>query len=380
MQYIRLCQDGTVAIPIFTQDQTLLEKETHAGVLRVLADQFGPARMPEEEVSQNHKDIAAALQSVLQVCQLHILRHFRRETGQTNLCLAGGVVLNCSANGVVRRSRLFDRVFVQPAAGDDGSALGAALYIHRRDAPATTVAGRTAPLWGPDFTDAEIRTALRSRIECRATRIEDDRLLCADIAERICAGQIVAWFQGRMEFGPRALGDRSILADPRDPTMRDRLNSLVKKREAFRPFAPVVTAEAASRFFDITPGEEGTFAHMLFVTQVRPPYRAQLPAITHVDGSARVQTVSMEDNPLLWRLLNAFGEITRLPILLNTSFNVRGQPIVCTPQEALDTFLLANLDVLVIGQYVVRPVAHGTPDNAREDVRETSPGGASPAT
>jgi len=175
------------------------------------------------------------------------------------------------------------------------------------------------------------------------------------VAERLAAGQIVAWFQGRMEFGPRALGSRSILADPRDPTMRDRINSLVKKREAFRPFAPVVTKESATKYFEIAEGDQETYAHMLYVTPVRPPYREKLPAITHVDGSARVQTVFQEDNERLWKLLRDFEQITGLPILLNTSFNVKGQPIVCTPQEAVETFLRAKLDLLVLGDFIVTP-------------------------
>jgi carbamoyltransferase len=178
--------------------------------------------------------------------------------------------------------------------------------------------------------------------------------LCRHVAGRLAEGQIVAWFQGRMEFGPRALGSRSILADPRDPNMRDKINSLVKKREGFRPFAPVVTNEDARRFFDILPGDEDTYAHMLYVTQVLPEYRQKLPAITHVDGSARVQTVSQEQNPGIWKLLKEFQRFTDLPIILNTSFNVKGEPIVCTPQEAINTFRIANLDVLVLGDYLVQ--------------------------
>jgi carbamoyltransferase len=190
--------------------------------------------------------------------------------------------------------------------------------------------------------------------------------LCRQIASRLAEGQIVAWFQGRMEFGPRALGSRSILADPRDPNMRDRINSLVKKREGFRPFAPVVTKEDAGRYFDILPGDEDGYAHMLYVTQVLSPYRQKLPAITHVDGSARVQTVSHEQNPSLWKLLKEFQRLTDLPILLNTSFNVKGEPIVCTPQEAIKTFRTANLDILVLGNYLVQPKTNSAVGNDLE--------------
>lgn len=352
-ELVKLKDDGTYAIPVFARDQTLSERETHSGVLKFLEEQFGPARQPEAEITQEHQDIAAALQAVLQACQMHVLRHFKKETGQTNLCLAGGVALNCSANGVIKRSRLFNQMFVQPAAGDDGTSLGAALYVQRQHNPAFKPRRMSVPLWGPEFDAAQLKRALAGRTDCASVQFESFDRLCQEIAARIDQGQIVAWYQGRMEFGPRALGSRSILADPRDPTMRERINSLVKKREAFRPFAPVVTQEAAAQIFDIQPGDEDTYAHMLFVMPVRPAFRKLLPAITHVDGSARAQTVVRDHNPRLWKLLNEFEKRSGLPVLLNTSFNVKGQPIVCTPQEALDTFLFAKLDVLVMGDYVV---------------------------
>ena len=322
-------------------------------MLRGLTERFGPARDPEGEITQQHKDIAASLQAVLQACQLHVVRHFKQETGQRNLCMAGGVALNCSANGVIRRSRLFEGMFVQPAAGDDGCAIGAALYAQRLQDKSFRPRKMGMPLWGPEFGEAELRSALDGEVEF--TKVDSFEELSCQIAKKLAAGQIVAWFQGRMEFGPRALGSRSILADPRDPTMRDKINSLVKKREAFRPFAPVVTQEGAAKYFDIAEGDEETYAHMLYVTPVRAAYREQLPAVTHIDGSSRVQTVFQKTNPRLWSLLKAFEQTTGLPILLNTSFNVKGQPIVCTPQEAVETFLRARLDVLVLGDYIVTP-------------------------
>jgi carbamoyltransferase len=354
-ELVKLKNDGTYMIPVFASDRTWRERETHAGVLRVLVEQFGPAREPESEITQTHKDIAAALQAVLQNCQLHVLRHFKRETGQKNLCMAGGVALNCSANGVIKRRRLFERVFVQPGAGDDGSALGAALHVQRLKDPEFCARRMPVPLWGPEFNNEEIRQALAGRDDCTFREMESFDAVCQEVAARIDRGEIVAWFQGRMEFGPRALGSRSILADPRDPTMRDRINSLVKKREGFRPFAPVVAADAAARIFDITPGDEDTYSHMLFVTHVRREFQGKLPAITHVDESARVETVTQEQNPRLWQLLKEFEKLSGLPAVLNTSFNVRGQPIVCTPQEAVDTFLYAKLDLLVAGNFLVTP-------------------------
>ena len=358
MEMVSLKSDGTYIVPAFAKDTTLLEKETHEGVLKLLTEKFGPPREPDSEITQHHQDIAAALQAVLQACQLHVALHFKRETSQSHLCLAGGVALNCSLNGVLRRSHVFDHMFVQPAAGDDGTALGAALFAQKLHDPGFKPRKMTVPLWGPEFGDEEIKQALGEREDCVWTKADSFDELCQQIAERLEAGEVVAWFQGRMEFGPRALGSRSILADPRDPGMRDRINSLVKKREGFRPFAPVVTSEGARQYFDIAPGDEDTFAHMLYVTQVLPAYRQKLPAITHVDGSARVQTVSKEHNPRLWKLLKAFERVTGLPIILNTSFNVRGEPIVCTPAEAINTFTTAHLDALVLGDYLVEPNRH----------------------
>ena len=350
---VHLREDGTYTIPLFASNTTRLEKETHQGILRELVARFGPQRVPGSEFTQHYKDIAAALQSVVQTCQLSVLRHFRNETGMDNLCMAGGVALNCSANGVIQRSRQFKRIFIQPAAGDDGVALGAALYVQSMKNPAFYPVRMKAPLWGPGFSSERILETLKDRKDCVATPSPEYSSLCRDVAERLNRGEIVGWFQGRMEYGPRALGNRSILADPRDPGMRDKINALVKKREAFRPFAPVVMEEAASQYFEIQSGEEGTFAHMLFVAQVRPAYRDKLPAITHIDGSARVQTVSREMYPRLWELLRAFQMLTGVPILLNTSFNVKGQPMVCTPTEALDTFLFARLDALVLEDTLV---------------------------
>ena len=197
------------------------------------------------------------------------------------------------------------------------------------------------PLWGPGFDNDAIAHTLSERRGCARTYFNSFDDLVKEVAQRIGRGEIVGWFQGRMEFGPRALGSRSILADPRDPGMRDRINRLVKKREAFRPFAPAVTVEAASHYFEIDKGDEAAYSFMLLVTQVREQYRQQFPSITHIDGSARVQTIARENDAAFWSLLTQFGEISGAPILLNTSFNVRGQPIVCTPSEAIDTFAFA---------------------------------------
>jgi carbamoyltransferase len=353
MDLVRLKGDGTYAIPLFGQNTTIASKETHGGALAALTDRFGPPRSPGGEIDERIKDLAAAVQSVLQTVQLHVLKHFAVATGLKDLCTAGGVALNCTTNGIVRRSRLFRRVFVQPASGDDGSALGAALYVqHSRDAqaPAPRMA---APLWGPSYGTGEIEKALSARNDVEAVACDSFTTLAALAAERLASGQIIGWFQGALEFGPRALGSRSILADPRPVDMRDRVNMLIKKREGFRPFAPAVAAERASQYFEIDSGDEETFAHMLFVVPVRAEYRDKLPAVTHVDGTARLQTVNRSTNERFWELLSAFEAKADLPILLNTSFNVKGQPIVCTPTEAIDTFLAAGLSAMVMGDFMV---------------------------
>ncbi len=355
MKFVSLKKDGTYSIPLLSQDKTMEEKETHAGALQVLAEIFGPSREPDSEISQDHMDIAAALQSTLQASLMHVVRHFKKETGLNNLCLSGGVALNCTANGAIKRSRLFKKLFIQPAAGDDGTSLGAALYVQHQKAPETQFQKMSVPLWGPEYSAEEIKQVVESQHKCDYSYFESFDDLAAEAAKRLADGQIASWFQGRMEFGPRALGSRSILADPRIPDMRDKINMLVKKREEFRPFAPAIAEEAASKIFEIDGGDEWSHAHMLFVIQVRKEFQAQLPAITHVDGSARVQSVSKDANPRFWSVLNEFGKLSGIPILLNTSFNVRGQPIVCTPEEACETFLFARLDFLVIGNYLLTP-------------------------
>src|SRR5438034_698651 len=277
---------------------------------------------------------------------LHLCGRFATETRQRRLALAGGVALNCTANGKLLCSGTFDEIYVQPAAGDDGSALGAAL---QRAALAGEVRNERfpVPFLGPGYGPAEIDGALaqyRDRVHVEPFDTLD--AACARAARLIADGRVVAWYRGRMEFGPRALGHRSILADPGHPEMRDRINAMVKMREAFRPFAPAVTLEEAHRWFDIPPMME--LPYMIMIVNVREPYRSQLPAITHVDGTARVQTVSAKDNLEFHTLLRAVGTRLGREMVLNTSFNVKGQPIVNTPAEALETFLRTGMDCLFL--------------------------------
>jgi carbamoyltransferase len=355
MDLVTLHDNGTFTVPILYQNATDLDRETYAGTLAELARVFGPPREPEEEVTDRHRDLAAGLQAVLEATMMHVLRHFRQQTGQRHLCMAGGVALNCTANGMILRSRLFRSVYVQPAAGDDGTALGAALHVAHDRECVTSFANLDTPLCGPAFSDQEIADVVESQAGVSWTRFDDFKHLAATLAKHLADGRVAGLFQGALEFGPRALGNRSILGDPRDPTMRDQINARVKKREAFRPFAPAVLEEAATEYFDIRPSDVKSFSWMLFTTQVRPQFQDALPAVTHVDGTARVQTVARSTNERFWTIIDAFAEITGISTVLNTSFNVKGQPMVCTPQEAMDTFLAAKLDVLVIGNYLVEP-------------------------
>jgi len=289
----------------------------------------------------------------LQECLLHTLQYFQKETGLNKLCMAGGVALNCAANGVIQRSRLFQELFIQPAAGDDGSALGAALYVQYLQDPCFSSTSMSLPLWGPEYSDEEIFQTLAAYQNLEWRYFESFDELSALVAQELSQAKIFGWFQGRLEFGPRALGNRSILADPRVSDMRERVNALIKKREGFRPFAPAVCAEMAHHIFSVKAKNISAFRSMSCVAQVKKAYVEQLPAITHVDGSARLQSVNKEHNLRFWKLLTAFGEISKIPVLLNTSFNVRGQAIVCQPAEAIDTFISANLDGLVMGNYLI---------------------------
>ncbi len=306
---------------------------------------FGTPREPEGPIEEHHRDVAAALQLRSEELLLEISRHAYESTGATDLCIAGGVGLNSVANGRILRETPFERIFVQPASGDDGGALGAALYLqHHLFGDGVRVPMEHA-CWGPEFGDAEI-AAFLARQGIAAQALEE-----ADLLERcagaLAQGHIVGWFQGRMEYGPRALGNRSILADPRGADMKDVLNARVKHRESFRPFAPAVPLERVAEFFDL----EGPSPYMLLVAAVRDQWVERLPAITHVDGTARVQTVTPESNRLFYRLLEAFERHSGVPVLLNTSFNVRGEPIVCSPEDAWICFQKTDMDALVLGRW-----------------------------
>jgi carbamoyltransferase len=312
-----------------------------------LIDLLGPPRLRDETITERHRDIAASLQAVTEDAMVTLAKAAREATGSRHLCLAGGVALNCVANSQVLARAGFDDIFVQPAAGDGGTAMGAALWAHHDvyDAPRTPRPHDT--LLGSSFSDDAIRESL-TRFGVAFEEV-DTGTLCGRTAEAIGRGLIVGWFQGRMEFGPRALGSRSILANPCLAEMKDVLNARVKFREDFRPFAPAVLEERARDYFEM----DGPSPYMLLTPRVRAEQAARIPSVTHVDGTARVQTVSKDSNPLFHRLIESFGTLTGVPIVINTSFNVRGEPIVCTPDDAVRCFLGTDIDMLAIGHFLV---------------------------
>ncbi|MCX6374809.1 MAG: carbamoyltransferase, partial [Armatimonadetes bacterium] len=344
----------------------------------------GPPREPESELTQREMDLARSIQDVTEEVVLRMARHIRAETGLRNLCLAGGVALNCVANGKLLREGLYDDMWIQPAAGDAGGAIGAALYAwhqclgERRIADGVKDSQQGSYL-GPEFRDAEIhKFLLRNGIPY--TRLQPDEI-AERIADLIAQEKVIGWFQGRMEFGPRALGSRSILGDARSPKMQETMNLKIKFRESFRPFAPSVLAEKVSDYFEF----QGESPYMLLVAQVREDrlrpmtaeeeqlfgieklnvVRSEVPAITHVDYSARLQTVNRETNPLYHEMISYFDRKYGCPVIINTSFNVRGEPIVCTPADAYKCFMRTNMDYLIVGSFLLdkaeqKPLDHDT--------------------
>jgi carbamoyltransferase len=313
---------------------------------------FGPRRDPEADLEQKYADIAASIQLVIEEAMLGVAQRARALSGSDNLCMAGGVALNVLANARILREAGFRNVWVQPAAGDSGGCIGAASYLYHSVLRHPNRHHLDTAYLGPAFSNSHIHAFLdRERI---AHSILNEAQLAPTVARLLAQNNVVGWFQGRMEFGPRALGARSILANPTDASTKETLNAKIKHREPFRPFAPATLAEAGPTYFDFgdrVDGFESPF--MLFVAQVRPGKRHLLPAVTHVDGTARVQTVRYEQNPLFYTLLQEFGRLTGVPVLVNTSFNVRGEPIVCTPEEAFNSFVHTDMDYLVLGNALV---------------------------
>jgi carbamoyltransferase len=319
-----------------------------------LEDLLGPRRQAVDPLQDKHRDIARSVQAMYEEAFFNLIEKLQRKSGFTDIALAGGCAMNSVANGKIRRVTNFRRVYIQAAAGDAGGAIGAAYVIwHQINRSRSFVMDHA--FWGPEFGEQDIQSLLaaeRSQVanaQCRVLNVPDEFELCRRVADAIADGKVVGWFQGRMEWGPRALGNRSIVCDPRRDDMKALLNAKIKRRESFRPFAPSVLEEHVSNWFE----EDDAVPFMMQVFQIRPERRGQIPAVTHVDGSGRLQTVCRRTNPRYHRLIETFYKMTSVPMVLNTSFN-ENEPVVCKPKEALDCFLRTNMDVLVIGNTILQ--------------------------
>jgi len=349
-----------LGLKYFLHDKKLVDMNFENGSPRIeplfsayLEKRLGKRRLPDEELQKQHQDIAASLQKRLEEVILGLINGIK--TDSDNLCLSGGVAFNCVANSKIYGNTQFNKIYAPPACGDAGLAVGAAFYTWNKVLDKPRVFRMQHAYWGRQFNNSDIDKELNKRnselnkLVCSIENIPSDDELCARIAREISIGKIIGWFQGRMEWGPRALGNRSILADPRSRGMKDVLNNKVKRREQFRPFAPSILEEYAGEYF------EGFYdsPFMIFAAIVKEEKKNLIPAVVHVDGTARLQTVNKQSNPLYWKLINEFRNITGVPVLLNTSFN-ENEPIVCTPAEAIDCFLRADIDILVLGNYLIR--------------------------
>ena len=353
-QIVRLTSDGR-----YTIDESFLKVQHSPGrfegyVAPKFLDLLGPARTPDSEITQRHKDIAASLQLVLEETCFHMMRDLHARTGARTLCLSGGVAQNSVMCGKITRETPFEDVFIHPASGDNGTSLGAAAWVHNQVLGLPRGPVLTTAYHGPEYSEAAIRKQLEIA-KLPHTRPHD---LVEEVANRIIAGRIIGWFQGRMEWGARALGNRSILADVTNPEMTNIVNRYVKHREDFRPFAPAMLAERAAEYFDM----DGETPYMLHVVPANAKAKATMPAIVHVDDSARLQTVSREQNPLFHALITRLGEKTGVPCVLNTSFNIKGEPMVCSPMDAIKCWASTGIDVLVLGPYLLeKPPVDGSP-------------------
>lgn len=309
-------------------------------------DAFGPARVRGEPLAKRDEDVAASLQARLEEVCTHVLQHLHQRTGGQRLCLAGGVAFNSVMNGKILANTPFREIFVQPAAGDAGTAVGVCAYLHHVELNHPRGFVMEHPYTGPEYANGQMESALGAA--GLAYRKLDEAEMSQRAAQAIADGKIVGWFQGRMELGPRALGNRSIVVDPRRAEMKDILNSRIKKREPFRPFAPSILEECVGQYFEQTHPSPA----MLMVYPIKAEQRAAIPAVTHVDGSGRLQTVSRRTNPRYYQLIQSFQELTGIPVVLNTSFN-EDEPIVCTPEDAIQCFQKTRMDALYLGNFEV---------------------------
>ena len=311
-----------------------------------MTEEFGEPRAPRSEIRQRDMDLAASVQLVLEENYFTLLNFVQKQTGATALCLAGGVALNCVANGMIFERTNFRNVYIQPAAHDAGTSIGAALYVQHQELKLPRCFEMRHVYYGPQYSDSAILRDLEAA-GCKYHQLAEEDLIASTVAA-IAQGKIVGWFQGRMEFGPRALGNRSILADPRRKDMKEILNSRIKYREPFRPFCPSILSERVGEYFET----DYPSPFMVVAYKIKPRQRERIPAVTHGDGTGRLQTVERDVNPRYWELIHKFEEVTGVPVLLNTSFN-ENEPIVQTPAEAIDCFLRTRMDVLSIGGFIL---------------------------
>ena len=361
-EIVKLESDGSFKLNLdyFRHHKEKVEYEWEDGLPSVgilfsekLIDLLGPARTPDQALDQYHKDLARSIQAMYEEAFFHLLNTLHAKHGIDQLAIAGGCGMNSVANGKVTLRTPFKEIYVQSAAGDAGGAIGAAYAVWHE------LGGARGPemdhaFWGPEASNDEVETLLQQRAAdittqaCTVKKFSDESQLCEKVAANVAAGQVIGWFQGRMEWGPRALGNRSIVCDPRRADMKDILNLKIKRRESFRPFAPSILRESVKDWFEL----DGEVPFMMQVYQIRENQRSKIPAVCHVDGSGRLQTVYEKTNPRYYHLIQAFNALTGVPMVLNTSFN-ENEPVVCTPQEALDCFLRTKMDCLVLGDWVV---------------------------
>ncbi len=343
-QLLKINEDGYEIDPsyLFYGKRTIADEFSDK-----FADIFGEYRQNDKaDIREHHKDAAYEAQQRLEEVGLHLAEILIRKTGCRNLCLAGGVGLNCKLNGYIYRSEFVDNIFIQPVSGDDGTVLGAGMAIYFENGLNTDGFKMNTVYFGPDYSNEEIEAELKNH-GLNYNKLEEIEKITAKL---LSEGKIVGWFQGRMEVGPRALGARSILADPRDAKMKDKLNAKVKFRESWRPFCPSILYEDISEYL-----EKPCFHPFMILTfNIKEGMRSKIPSVVHIDGTARPQTVRKEDNERYWKSLNEFKKLTGTPVVLNTSFNIKGEPIVCSPKDAIDCFLKTGIDVLAIGDFIVK--------------------------
>jgi carbamoyltransferase len=344
---IWLKDDGRFEMDLSYFSYYLFDKQPHMFTQK-LEDLLGPARKKKDDFNQRHNDIARALQEVFEETFSHMLHALHRLTGLKNLTIAGGAAMNSVYNGKIHLTTPFENVFISSCPDDSGVSVGAALYSYKKVHQQSGNFAQSHNSWGPGYSDEEIEDTLQ-KYKVSFTKSKD---VFTETAKMLTQKQLVGWFQGQMEFGQRALGNRSIIADPRDPSAKDRINAAVKYREGFRPFAPAILAEDAPLFFEMPKGEKVNFMEKVF--PVRREKRELIPAVVHEDGSGRLQTVEEDSAPEFYKLISKFKEMTNVPIIINTSFNLNGEPVVCTPTDAIRTFFSCGLDALVLGSYIIR--------------------------